>query len=95
MEASQRTPFVIEGLPDSPVTGLLVENVTVRKYGKRGWDCVHYGGCSWEGGGCALGVVRRVEPPPPPDCVRLHLPAPPQQHSSNETAAAVLRRRST
>lgn len=71
---STRTPFIIEGLPDSPITSLVLENVTVRKYGKRGWDCAHYGGCSWAGGGCALGEVKKVEPPPPPECVRVSAP---------------------
>lgn len=75
VSVSTRTPFIIEGLPERPVTGLVVRNVTVGKWGKRGWDCKHYGGCSWAGGGCALGVVAGVEPPPLEGCIRLQAPA--------------------
>lgn len=63
-----RDAFVIAGLPEMPITGLVLEDIHIEG-ASAAWNCHRYDQCTWPGGGCAMGVVRDVFPPPPFGCV--------------------------
>lgn len=63
-----RDAFVIAGLPEMPITGLVLEDIHIEG-ASMAWNCHRYEQCTWPGGGCAMGLVKDVFPPPPVGCV--------------------------
>eukprot|EP00899_Mesostigma_viride_P008661 jgi/Mesvir1/17797/Mv12902-RA.1 len=71
MYSVTRRAGIISGLPESPIHGLYLHNITVDSAPEGGgWDCVKYRhSCTWHDGGCAFGQASMLQPPLPKHCL--------------------------